>query len=73
MHRAANSKHALCTRNFPLLPFHPLYRHPTSHRQCLECALRPMVIIGPLDHIDVQRHPRVLSPAVQAMVDHFCA
>lgn len=48
-----------------------LTRHLTRHRQCLERALAPMMIVFPSQHIHMQRNARALRPTRKAMLHHL--
>jgi len=67
------SQNPLRTPHLPLLPPHPLTRHPTRPRHSLERALTPMMIILPPQTIHMQRHPRRLCPTAQPMMYHLRA
>ena len=66
-----SSKHALGTPHLPFLSLEPRTSHPTRPRQRLERTLRPVVIIAPLYHIHMQRHPGRHRPAAQPMMHHL--
>ena len=67
------SKHALGTPHLPLLTLDSRTSHPTRPRQRLEGTLCPMMIITPLYHIHMHRHPGRHGPAAQPMVHHLAA
>lgn len=69
---AVPSKHPLGTNDLPLPPHHSFTRPLASDGQRLERTLRPMVIVLPLQHINMQSHSRILGPASQPMMDHLC-
>ena len=60
-------------RNLPLLAGNPARRLPNRNRQRLERALRPVVIILPPETVNVQRDPRRLRKALQAVRQHLAA
>lgn len=66
-----HSQHPLRAPHLPLPPLHPPTRHPTRPRQRLKRALRPMMIILPPNHINMQRRPTRHRPATQPMVNHL--
>ena len=49
----------------------PLTRDPTRHRQRIERALRPVMIITALEHINMQRNLGAMRPALQPVMDHL--
>ena len=63
----------LRTRHLPLPPRDPARRLPHRNSRRLERTLRPMVIILPPQAVHMQRDPRGLRKALQAVRDHLGA
>ena len=69
----SSAQSPLCTRHLSLSPSNPTSSHSYRHRQRLERALRPVVIILPPETVNVQRDPRRLRKALQAVRQHLAA
>jgi hypothetical protein len=67
------SQHPLRTNHLPRLTRNPLCGNATCNSQALERRLRAMVVVLPLQHINMQRNSGSLAERLQPMVDHLRA